>query len=215
MGFHERTAVALCVAVCTGCASGGFKQVSISAGQDESDYPLAGHTVFVVPNAQMSDTALESRVRGTVEKALLNQGYVLAPPALADLYVMASFGAVDRFALSSLSYVAPATTRTETAPNGATMQKVYPEHMEHPEILSLKNSLAVLISASDAKLFRETGQVKSLWRAEASIPGKAELLRDMVPYLLAPTLTYFGKSSGGLKSVDITNKEARHWQTAK
>ncbi len=211
MGFHERTAAALCLAVCTACASGGFKQVSISAGQDDGDYQLAGHTVFVVPNAQMSDTALESRIRGAVEKSLLNQGYALAPPELADLYVMASFGAVDRFALSSLSYVAPATTRTETAPNGATMQKVYPEHMEHPEILSLKNSLAVLISASDAKLFRETGQVKSLWRAEASIPGKAELLRDMVPYLLAPTLRYFGKSSGGLKSVDISNKEARRW----
>lgn len=211
MGFHERTAAALCLAVCTACASGGFKQVSISAGLDDGDYQLAGHTVFVVPNAQMSDTALESRIRGAVEKSLLNQGYALAPPELADLYVMASFGAVDRFALSSLSYVAPATTRTETAPNGATMQKVYPEHMEHPEILSLKNSLAVLISASDAKLFRETGQVKSLWRAEASIPGKAELLRDMVPYLLAPTLRYFGKSSGGLKSVDISNKEARRW----
>lgn len=212
MGFRERTVVTLCLAACSACASAGFKQVSISAGQDERDYQLAGHTVFVVPNAQMSDTALESRIRGHVENALLDQGYVLAPSARADLYVMASFGAVDRFALSSLSYVAPATTRTETAPNGATLRKVYPEHMEHPEILSLKNSLAVLISASDGKLFRETGQVRSLWRAEASIPGKAGLLREMVPYLLAPTLRYFGKSSGGLKSVDISDKEVRHWK---
>ena len=213
MGFLNKAAVSLLVAVCTGCASTGFRQVSISAGQDEGDYKLAGHTVFVVPNAQMTDTALESRIRAHVENALLSQGYVLAPPARADLYVMASFGAVDRFALSSISFVAPATTRTESAPNGATLRKVYPEHMEHPEILSLKNSLAVLISASDAKLFRETGQVRSLWRAEASIPGKPDLLREMVPYLLTPTLRYFGKSSGGLKSVDISDKEVRHWQT--
>ncbi|MEO5904802.1 MAG: hypothetical protein ABIQ55_12385 [Gemmatimonadaceae bacterium] len=215
MRCYNKTAVSAFLAICTGCASTGFRQVSISAGQDEGDVQLAGHTVFVVPNAQMADTALESRIRINVENALLDQGYVLAPPTRADLYVMASFGAVDRFALSSISFLAPATTRTETAPNGATLRKVYPEHMEHPEILSLKNSLAVLISASDAKLYRETGQVKSLWRAEASMPGKPELLREMVPYMLTPTLSYFGKSSGGLKSVDISDKDIRHWQRAR
>jgi hypothetical protein len=201
----------LCFALLAGCAHANFRQVSISAGEDMGTLPLTAHTFFVVPNVQMTDTALEARVRARIEDALLDKGYILAPPDKAELYVMASFGAVDRLALSSVSIFAPATMRADTAPNGAVMKKVSPEHMAHPEILSMKNSIAVLISASDAQTFRETGQVKSLWRAEASIPGKPELLREMVPYLLHPTLQYFGKSSGGLKSVDVNEKEIKPW----
>ena len=136
---------------------------------------------------------------------------LLTTPDKAELYVMASFGAVDRFALSSVSILSPAAIRADTAPNGAIMKKVSPEHMEHPQILSLQNSIAVLVSASDAKTFRETGQVKSLWRAEASIPAKPQELREMVPYLLHPALKYFGKSSGGLTSVDVSDKEITRW----
>jgi hypothetical protein len=159
----------------------------------------------------MTDTALEARVRARIEDELLDKGYILAPPDKAELYVMASFGAVDRFALSSVSILAPAAVKVDTARNGMISRKIMPEHMEHPEILSLKNSIAVLVSASDAKTYRETGMVKSLWRAEASIPAKPEALREMVPYLLQPTLQYFGKSSGGLKSVDVSDREIKRW----
>ena len=216
MGCHSRGILALGFALGSGCASSGFRQVSLSAGDEgDSGVALAGHSVFVVPNAQMKDTALEARIRAHVENTLLGQGYVLAPQGSADLYVMASFGAVDRFALSSASILAPAETRVESTPNGGTVKRVYPEHMTHPDILSIKNSLAVLLSASDGKYFRETGQVKSLWRGEASIPGKPELLTEMVPYLLTPALNFFGKSSGGLRSVDISEKEIKSWPTSR
>lgn len=212
MSCHVGRVAVFGFAFFTGCVSASFRQVSISAGEDGgATLPLAGRSVFVVPNVQMTDTALELRVRSHVEDALLNQGYVLAPPEKADLYVMASFGSVDRFALSSVSILTPAVMRADTAPNGAITKKAYPEHMDHPQILSMKNSIAVLISASDGKTFRETGQVSTLWRAEASIPANPEHLRQMVPYLLAPTLQYFGKSSGGLKSVDVSDKEIKRW----
>jgi hypothetical protein len=198
-------------ALLAGCAHTNFRQVSISAGEDMGTLPLTARTFFVVPNVQMTDTALEAHVRQRIEDALLDKGYILAPPDKAELYVMASFGAVDRYALSSISILSPATMRADTAPNGQILKKVTPEHMEHPEILSMKNSIAVLVSASDGQIFRETGQVKSLWRAEASIPAKPELLRKLVPYLLHPTLQYFGKSSGGLKSVDVNEKEIERW----
>src|SRR6478672_9021561 len=136
-------------AVSVGCAHANFRQVSLSAGEDMGTLPLTAHTFFVVPNVQMTDTALEARVRARIEDALLDQGYILAPADKAELYVMASFGAVDRFALSSVSLIAPATKRADTAPNGTIQKKMTPEHMEHPQILSLQNSIAVLISASD------------------------------------------------------------------
>lgn len=211
-GRVGRLALFGCVLVLAGCAHASFRQVSLSAGEEYgSTLPLAGRTFYVVPNVQMADTTLEARVRLHIEDTLLDQGYILAPAERAELYVMASFGSVERFALSSVSILRPATMRADTAPNGTIMKKVSPEHMEHPEILSMKNSIAVLISVSDAKTFRETGQVKSLWRAEASIPAKPEFLRELVPYLLRPTLQYFGKSSGGLKSVDVSDKEIKRW----
>ncbi|HUQ46914.1 MAG TPA: hypothetical protein VM053_01575 [Gemmatimonadaceae bacterium] len=199
-----------CVLV-AGCAHVSFRQVAISAGDDMGALPLTARTFFVVPNVQMTDTALEGRVRARVEQALLDKGYILAPAENAELYVMASFGAVDRFALSDLSIFQAATMKADTAPNGRISRKYTPERMDHPQILSLKNSISVLVSASDAKTFRETGQVKPLWRAEASIPAKPELLREMVPYLLHPTLQYFGRSSGGVRSVDVSDKEIKRW----
>ena len=198
-------------ALVTGCAHARFRQVALSAGEDMGTLPLTAHTVFVVPNVQMTDTALERRVRAHIEDDLLDQGYILAPAEKAELYVMASFGAVDRFALSSITLFTPATMKADTTPSGRINRKYIPEHVDHPQILSSKKSISVLVSASDAKLFRETGQVMPLWRAEASIPAKPELLREMVPYLLRPTLQYFGKSSGGLKSVDVSDKEIKRW----
>jgi hypothetical protein len=198
-------------AILTACAHANFRQVAISAGEDMGTLPLTARTFFVVPNVQMADTALEARVRARIEDALLDQGYIMAPPEKAELYVMASFGAVDRFALSDVAILAPASVKVDTASNGTISRRFTPEHMEHPQILSMKNSIAVLLSASDAKTFRETGQVRSLWRAEASIPAKPALLKEMVPYLLHPTLQYFGKSSGGIKSVDVNEKEIKRW----
>src|SRR4051812_42663593 len=78
-------------ALLLGCASASFRQVSLSAGEDMGHLPLTAHTVFVVPNVQMTDTALEKRVRNHIEDVLLDQGYILAPAAKAELYVMASF----------------------------------------------------------------------------------------------------------------------------
>ena len=200
-----------CFALLAGCAHASFRQVSLQAGEDMGTLPLKAHTFFVVPNVQMTDSALEKRVRQHVEDVLLDQGYILAPAEKAELYVMASFGAVDRFALSSITIFTPATMKADTTPGGAIKRKFTPEHVDHPQILSTKKSISVLVSASDAKVFRETGQVISLWRAEASIPAKPESLREMVPYLLHPTLQYFGKSSGGLKSVDVSDKEIKRW----
>lgn len=198
-------------AILFGCAHTSFRQVALSAGEDMGTLPLAAHTFFVVPNVQMTDSALERRVRLHIEDVLLDKGYILAPAEKAELYVMASFGAVDRFALSEVTLIRPAVMKADTTPNGAIKRTFVPEHVDHPQILSAKKSISVLVSASDAKVFRETGQVMSLWKAEASIPAKPELLREMVPYLLQPTLQYFGKSSGGVKSVDVSDKEIKRW----
>jgi hypothetical protein len=198
-------------ALLLGCAHARFRQVALSAGEDMGKLPLTARTFFVVPNVQMTDSVLERRVRTHVEDVLLDQGYILAPADKADLYVMASFGAVDRFALSEITVFTPAIMKADTTPGGSITKKFYPEHVDHPQILSAKKSISVLLSASDARLYRETGQVMSLWKAEASIPGTPELLREMVPYLLQPTLQYFGKSSGGVKSVDVSDKEIKRW----
>src|SRR6187549_922632 len=78
-------------ALLAGCAHASFRQVAISAGEDMGTLPLTARTFFVVPNVQMTDTALEKRVRARVEHALLEKGYILSPAEKAELYVMASF----------------------------------------------------------------------------------------------------------------------------
>ena len=212
MSYRGKVTFALGISILSACASGGFRQVSLSAGDvTDTSFGLSGHSVYVVPNTVMTDTALEARIRASVEDGLLGQGYTIASAGNADVYVMASFGAVDRFALSSASIVVPAETRIERAPDGSFIRKVYPEHMEHPDVLSLRNSLSILLSASDGRAFRETGHVKTLWQGEASMPGKPELLREMAPYLLTPALRYFGRSSGGVRSIDIRDKEIKNW----
>jgi hypothetical protein len=95
--------------------------------------------------------------------------------------------------------------------NGAVIRNRSPEHMEHPDVPAMQHTLAILVSASDAKYYRETGMVKTLWQGEASTPGNADQLHEVVPYLVTSALKYFGKSSGGTLSMDIRDAEIRSW----
>jgi hypothetical protein len=109
MMYYRRNAVlALGIGLLSACATGGFRNVSLTAGDEsEPTVSLAGHSLYIVPNTKMTDTALEARIRAHLEDALLGQGYTVASPADAELYVLASFGAVERMTLTKASIVAP------------------------------------------------------------------------------------------------------------
>jgi hypothetical protein len=200
----------------SGCATGAFRQVSVSAGDDDGiAVPLTGRSVFVVPNTKMQDTVLEARVRSHLEDELLEKGYTLASAPSADLYVMASFGEVDQLTVATASVVRPAGVRVERGPNGSLVRKRYPDEIEHAPVLQVENTLSVLVSAADAKVYRETGRVSTIWRGEATTLGKPELLSRMMPYLLTSAVRYFGKSSGGIKSIDVHDREIRNWLATK
>ncbi len=208
--------IALGVSVFAACASGGVRQVSIRAG-DAADpaQPLATMSMYVVPNTRMTDTLLEARVRAHLEEALLAKGYKLGPPESADAYVLASFGAVDEMGKSDIAAFYPPMTKTTRTAGGAVIRRTYAEHVGHEKVDAPINSVAVILSASDAKLFRETGTVRTIWQGEASTPGKPELVKRMVPYLLVSTLKYFGKNSDGAQSIEIKDREIKGWLTTK
>jgi hypothetical protein len=214
-GFRSGLVAAGVVSL-TACVSGGFRHVSVSAGNDDGvEVPLAGRSVFVVQNTKMQDTVLEARVRSALEDDLLDKGYTLAAAPAADLYVMASFGAVDEVGVASASVIRPAGTRVERAPNGSLVRKRYADEIEHTPILELQNTISVLVSAADAKVYRETGRVATIWIGEASTPGKPELLQRMIPYLLTSAVRYFGKNSGGVQAIDVHDREIRNWLAAR
>ncbi len=200
----------------TACVSGGFRHVSVSAGNDNGvEVPLAGRSVFVVTNTKMQDTLLEARVRAALQDELLEKGYTLASAPKADLYVMASFGAVDQLGVESQSIVRPAGTRVERAPNGSLVRKRYADEIEHTPVLQLENTISVLVSAADARVYRETGRVATIWVGEATTLGKPDLLPRMVPYLLTSAVRYFGKNSRGVQAIDVHDREIKNWPAAR
>lgn len=208
--------IALWLSVLSACATGGVRQVSVNAGDDgDPAQPLARMSLYVVPNTRMTDTLLEVRVRAHVEEALLAKGYKLGPPESADAYVLASFGAVDEMGQTDIAAFYPPMTKTTRTAGGTVIRRTYAEHVGHEKVLAPINSVAVILSASDARLFRETGTVRTIWQCEASTPGKPELAHQMVPYLLVSTLKYFGKSSDGAQSIEIKDKEIKGWPTVK
>jgi hypothetical protein len=200
----------------SGCVSGGFRHVSVSAGNDDgAEVPLAGRSVFVVPNTKMQDTLLEARVRSALEDELLEKGYRLATAPNADLYVMASFGTVDEVGVVSASIVRPAGTRVERAPDGSLVRKRYADEIEHTPVLQVQNTISILVSAADASVYRETGRVATIWVGEATTPGNPELLQKVIPYLLTSAVKYFGRNSRGVQAIDVRDREIRNWPAAK
>jgi hypothetical protein len=198
-----------------GCVSGGFRHVSVSAGNDDGiEVPLAGRSVFVVPNTRMQDTVLEARVRSALEDELLDKGYTLASADEADLYVMASFGTVDEVAVASASIVRPAGTRVERTPNGL-VRKRYADEIEHTPVLQVQNTISVLVSAADAKVYRDTGRVATIWVGQAKTLGTPELLQRVIPYLLTSAVRYFGKNSRGVQFIDVRDREIKNWPAVK
>jgi hypothetical protein len=198
------------------CAIGGMRQVSITAGElADVPQPLSSMSMYVVPNTQMNDTLLEARVRARVEESLLAKGYKLGSPEAADVYVLASFGAAEVMGEVDVQALYPPMTKTLRGANGTLIRRTYGEHLAHEKVEAPVKSVVLILSASDAKLYRETGTVRPIWKGEASTPVTPALLDRMIPYLLASTLKYFGKNSDGEQSIEIRDKEIKGWTPAK
>jgi hypothetical protein len=162
-----------------------------------SEGPLQGSsvphdkTLYVVPNGEMNDAPLERDVRHQLEAALLGKGYVLAPPETADLYVLATFGVgteINR-ALEPMFISPPARIGLG---RGA---RPLNDRMEYVAKLDQQFNRWMLVIASDARYYRETGNIKNLWRGQSQSSAKSSDLRGIASYLLLPALDYFGKGT--------------------
>jgi len=205
-------AIAFGISMLAGCATGGVRQVTLTAGKvADGARPLDSMSVYVVPNTKMTDTVLEARVRAQVEKALLAKGYKFGPPESADAYVLASFGALDVNGQVDVEAFYPPMTKTTRTANGGVVRRTYAEHLGHEKVDGTIKSVAVILSAADAKLFRETGTVRVIWMGQASTPAQPDLLNRMVPYLLVSALKYFGTETHGEQSIEIRDKEIKSW----
>lgn len=188
------------------CAAGSFKQVSF-AGEVSPAIDSAGRTVHVVRNTEMQDTVLESRIRVRLEEFLLRNGFVLASPDTAELYVLATFGSGPRVVGSTAAVFRPADIRVQRSPSGQTTRTFRPDRMEYLRVPSLENSVWLMVLSSDAKYFRETGLIRNLWRGEAAMQGKAESLPLVAGYLMVPALRYFGKGTSQTILIDVREKD--------
>ena len=201
------TIVALSVAV-SGCASAGFRQVAFAS--DVSSEALSPHpTVHVVKNVQMTDSVLETRIRGKLEDFLLSKGYVITSPDTAELYVLATFGAGERMVASTAQIFRPAEEKVERNREGNVVRRTRsPDRMEYVRLPQIENSVWLQVLYSDAKYYRETGMIRNLWRGEAAMKGAPATLSANAAYLLVPALRYFGKATDDVLTVDVRNSEA-------
>lgn len=208
-GKSFNAVLSLIIATSVGCAAGTYHQVDFAGEVSPAADPREqGRTVYVVPNRQMSDSVVETEVRGQLEKFLLNRGYVMASSEKAELYVLATFGTGKRLAVSSASVFREAEVAIVRDRDGNPVRRTFkPARMESLRVPAYENSIWLQVLSSDAGYFRETGMVKNLWRGEASMQGKAESVPSAIPFLLVPALKYFGKKTKQLVTMDVREKD--------
>ena len=199
--------LATVAAISTACAGGTFRQVSF-AGEASPLVDSLQKTVHVVRNTQMQDTVLEARIRMKLESFLLEQGYAIAPAEQAHVYVMAVFGHGPRIVGSEAAVFRRGEVRvTRNRAGEATGRSVSPDRMEYLRVVALENSVWLMVLSSDADYFRQTGQVRNLWRGEAAMRGKPEDLPTVTPYLIVPAMRFFGKATRETILVDVRQKD--------
>lgn len=192
------------------CAAAGFHPVSF-AGETSTagSAPPDGKTVHVVRNVAMKDTILEARIRYRLEEFLLTRGYTLAAADKADIYVLATFGAGERIVSATAQVFRGAEVKVDRDREGRVVRRtVAPDRMEYLRVPLLKHSVWLQVLSSDARHYRETGQVKNLWRGESAIVARPEALEGSAPFLLVPALRYFGRSTPDIVTVDVFARDA-------
>lgn len=199
-----------CALAGAACATAGFRPISF-AGETSTagSAPPGGQTVHVVRNVRMQDTLLESRIRYKLEQFLLERGYTIARADTADLYVLATFGTGEQMVAGIAPVFRDAEVRAERDAEGAIIRKQYvPMRMDYLRVPLVKNSVWLQVLSSDARYYRATGQIRNLWRGEATMVAKPGALSASLPYLLVPALRYFGKGTRDLVTVDVRDHEA-------
>ena len=192
------------------CASAGFHPVSF-AGETSTagSAPPAGQTVHVVRNVAMKDTLTEAKIRYRLEEFLLTRGYTLAAADKADIYVLATFGAGERIMASTAPIFRAAEEKVRRDGTGRVIGRtVTPDRMEYLRVPLIKNSVWLQVLSSDARYYRETGQIKNLWRGESALVAAPAALESSAPFLLVPALRYFGKSTPDIVTVDVFARDA-------
>ena len=87
-------------------------------------------------------------------------------------------------------------------------RSVAPDRMEYLRVPLIKHSVWLQVLSSDGRYYRETGQIKNLWRGESAIVAPPGALENSAPYLLVPALKYFGKSTPDIVTVDVFSRDA-------
>jgi hypothetical protein len=72
------------------------------------------------------------------------------------------------------------------------------------DVLNQQFNRWMLVIASDAEYYRRTGNIKNLWRGQATSQSKTADLRGIAAYLLVPAMNYFGKGTAKPITVSLT-----------
>ena len=188
------------------CGGGRVHRVSFRA-----EGPLQGtavpreKSVFVVPNSNVSDAALERDLRHQIEAALQAKGYVLAPPETADLYVLATFGVGSEIIPSMEPMFVSPPVRLGLGRGARPLN----DRLEYVGTVSEQFNRWMLVIASDADYYRKTGRIRNLWRGQTVSQSKTADLRGIASFLLVPAMQYFGKGTSKPITMSMSESDAR------
>ncbi|HEY8164787.1 MAG TPA: hypothetical protein VIF83_04460 [Gemmatimonadaceae bacterium] len=186
----------------TACAGGApvYRVAFRAEGPLQGSAVPRGKTVYVVPNGEVADASLERDLRHQIELALQTKGYVLAPPETADMYVLATFGVGMQIVASMEPMFLSPPVRLGLGRGARPMN----DRIQYVDILNQQFNRWMLVIASDAEYYRRTGNIKNLWRGQATSQSKTADLRGIAAYLLVPAMNYFGKGTAKPITVSLT-----------
>ena len=189
-----------------GCA-GQYFQVRVNGFTDPELAGIeAGSSVFVTRPARAANPLLQKEIRYRLERHLRAKGMRVVSHEEADYFLNFGYGiGTGRAVTVMLPYFEPGgRVRVETHDSTGTWtykDVQLPDTTYYvPEQRTVYDRW-LTISVIDARVYRQSGKVNTLWFCEASSIGGARDIREVVKYLMAGAFEHFGLSTG--RSVDM------------
>jgi hypothetical protein len=199
----------------TGCAAS--YQVLVNGYVDaKAPAPLApGGTFFVIGNKDATNPLLEKEVKEKSGRLLEKMGYRLTSSEKAEYYLLCAYGIgggrptvtmpETTFGFGIGGGVGPGYYGRRNYVFGGPFFGVY-----YPAAVSERvYDRWLMLSAIDAKHYREKGEFRTLWVGEARSTGTSSDLREMINYLLVAAFDQFGKDTKKAVGVELGRQDPR------
>jgi hypothetical protein len=191
-----------------GCAAARTYQVQVNGYTDRAQPLLApGASLFVLEDPKAQNPLLEKEVKNKIDALLVKHGYLVESRDQARYFLLFSYGmgASQTLAVTAptwgfgvgfgAGYCGPAVGWGTYWPGCGPF---------YPETQSIYDRW-LRLNVVEAKPYRETGQLRSVWVGEARSAGASSDLREVLNSLLIAAFEQLGRNTG--KALPVTIKE--------